>query len=35
MKEAPKFKFNTNVFKDKVTLDMSEQELKKEEEQVE
>jgi len=35
MKEAPKYKFNTNVFKNCVTLDMSEQELKKEEDQVE
>ena len=35
MKEAPKYTFNTNVFKTGVTLDMSAEELKAEEENIE
>ena len=34
VKEAPKFTFNTNVFKQNVQLDMTADELKKEEENV-
>ena len=31
MKEAPKYAFNANVFKSTITLDMSPEELKEEE----